>query len=813
MSAKRYGGLQYWLDRKFEQLAAWSVEHTGWVIGIFVALAAAGLYLASTVTQDNSLDAYFDPTDPAFMHYKAFQKEFNSDEVIYLVYEAEEGKDVFDLELMRKIESLTRAIETEVPFVRKANSLANIETIEAEGDDIVIRKLTDLPEYGPEELQRLREFTLVRPLYVGTLVSKDAKYGAIFVEMTRNSTDPIEKLRLDPNGGDGLDNLYPQAADNKLAEILARPEYQGLRTMRTGDVPWNTTYNYMIDRDLGVITLATLGLSAILCMLLFRTRLLGLLAPISVVILGIIMSLAVMGAMKYQVNLMFLALPTLICAIGIAQAVHMLMKWQNEYAECGSAKEAARRAMSKLGTPALLCALTTAAGILGMSTSHLKVMREYSIYASLGILLTFVVALLLMTSFAARSKGNKGGGRPKLAHPKWLERLVFGALDLVVRNPRRAILCWVVATVLAVVAATQMKVDFNFMEEFNPKVKWRQDTAAIEKIMGGVLSVAYVFDTGRPDGIQDPELIRGIESLQNFAEQQDVVADTTSIVDYLKELNQAFHGGDPAYRVIPQERDALAQLMLVYELSGGKEMNDIRNIDRSKTVLELRVKVIGAAGVRDLVRKLDAHLAANPIPGANVELSGIGLLWIKIVDYIASSQIKGVVGSFFFILAVIVVSFGSLRIGLWAMVPNVLPFVFLFGFMGLIGWHLDYFKMMLASVIIGLAIDDTIYFLARMRVVFAEVGDYRRALQKTMHEVGIPIAATTFALMAAFASYLLSDLDILKQFGILLSGAVFVAWIIELLFTPAMLMLVKPFGPEFDPQTKAAELKPVAQPA
>ena len=254
--------------------------------------------------------------------------------------------------------------------------------------------------------------------------------------------------------------------------------------------------------------------------------------------------------------------------------------------------------------------------------------------------------------------------------------------------------------------------------------------------------------------------------------------------------------------------------MLLYELSGGKEMNDIRNIDRSKTVLEMRVKLVGAVGIRDLVQKLDAHLAANPIPGARVELSGIGLLWIKIADYIAESQLNGVAASFLLILGVIAVSFGSLRLGLWVMVPNVMPFIFMFGFMGAVGWHLDYFKMMLASVVMGIAVDDTIHYTTRLRVVFSELGNYREALRKTMHEVGIPITATTFALVAAFSSYLISDLDVLRDFGILLGGAVLMAWVIDMMFLPTMMIIFKPFGPEFTHDQKPVPHgAAVAQPA
>jgi predicted RND superfamily exporter protein len=815
MSEHNYGGLQHWLDRKFEKFAKWAVAHTGWILLAFVALTGFALYEASKVTLDTSLDAYFDPDDAAFQHYKAYQKEFNSDEVIYLVYKAKNQKDgVFNLDQMKQIDSLTRAIEKEVPFIRKVTSLANVETIEAQGDDLVIHRLSDMPSYGDGDVQHLRSFTMSRPLYVGSLVSKDAQHGAILAEMTLNSTDPIDKLRYDPKGGDGLDNVYPQASNDKLMEILKRPEYQGLDVMLTGDVPWNSTYNRILDSDTTNITLATLGLVAVLCMFLFRSRLLGLLGPLLVVILGIIMTLGVMGLMGYKTSLLFLMLPTLICAIAVAQSVHMLMNWQQEYRRLGSPREAARATLEKIATPALLCALTTAAGLIGMATSQLKVMREFGIYSSIGVILAFVVALMLLTCFAARAKPRpekvKAAGA---AHPRWLERIVFGCLETALKHPKRVLAVSIATTTLACVGIHFLTVDFNFAEELKPSVKWRADTDKIEKIMGGVLSVVYVFDTGKTDGIQDPEVIRGIESLQDFAKQQGIVANTTSIVDYLKELNQGFHGGDIAYHVIPKERDALAQLLLVYELSGGREMNDVRNIDRSKTVLELRVKLVSASKVRELIDKLDEHVAVNPIPGAKVELSGIGLLWVKIADYIASSQISGASSSFLLILAFIAISFGSLRLGLWAMIPNVLPFVFVLGFMGAMGWHLDYFRMMLASVTMGISVDDTIHFLARLRVVFSEKGNYKEALRETMHEVGIPLTITSFALIVAFSSYLISDAAILSSFGVLLCLSVFVGWIVELLLTPTLMVLFKPYGPEFTPEAKSVTPDVVAQPA
>ena len=144
---------------------------------------------------------------------------------------------VFDYEVMRTIVRLTEALEDEVPFVYEVTSLASAERIDGVDDGIEIRALRDDFPSSQEELLTLRERYLGEPLFVGGIVSEDGRYGAIIIEMDRSSTDPLDEIRLDPEGGDGLENLYPQVTDHAIKDILARPEFAGLRVHHSGDVP------------------------------------------------------------------------------------------------------------------------------------------------------------------------------------------------------------------------------------------------------------------------------------------------------------------------------------------------------------------------------------------------------------------------------------------------------------------------------------------------------------------------------------------------------------------------------------------------
>ena len=165
---------------------------------------------------------------------------------------------------------------------------------------------------------------------------------------------------------------------------------------------------------------------------------------------------------------------------------------------------------------------------------------------------------------------------------------------------------------------------------------------------------------------------------------------------------------------------------------------------------------------------------------------------------------RGYTVVFVLIGIVMMLAFGSVRVGLLGMVPNLMPIVLTLGLMGWLDWKLDYFRLLLATIAIGIAVDDTIHMLARLRTAFAETGRYREAVTVAIRSVGPALLATTAILTVAFLSYLLSSMAILASFGVLLAFTMVTALIADLVLLPALVLVLKPFGPESGNQTAAA---------
>lgn len=794
------------IDRFFGRVGLWMYGHRLLVFAVVLALLAAAIFFASRIRTDNSFDAFFDASDPSYAAYLRYQEDFGSDEIAYILYRVPgSANGPFDLAAMRKIERLTRALEDEVPFLREVTSLSNVEFMQAEGDFL---EITELGEDMPEDQQELSLHGTAmkrKPIYTDALISRDGSHGAIILEMTATSSDPLDQIRLDPAAGDGLENLYPQASRDRIVEILDRPEYRGIEFWWSGDVPLNAAYNQTVSDESALLTLLSIALVAVIAMICFRGQLLGLAGPLSVVIVALVLTVGFMGLVGYKLGVLFLIAPTLLTAIGVAQSIHLISEFNRLRARGELRRDAISQTLENVALPCLLAAVTTATGFLVMSGSKLRALAEMAIYLGVGVMLTFVASITVMICIMSIGK-NAGAPAPaRREQAPGLQRLLT-ALVAFNSSYRRGILA-VSATLFAIAAAgaSTLQVSFNFLEDFKPYTQFRQHTDYVQDVMGGMLNVVFIYEAQEPEAVKSAAVLAHLESLQARAEGSPLVRKAYSIVDIIKDINQSFHGDDPAYHRLPEDDELIAQYLLLYEISGGDELQDYVSGDYQRATLELRVDMVDSAIIAGLIEELQDYLRANPPPGAQVEITGIGLLWLKMGEYIAQSQIEGYLLAFIIIAAILCLAFRSFRVGMLTMIPNLFPIALILGAAGAMGMHLDYFRLLLATVAIGIAVDDTVHMTSRIRKEFRRCGNYEEAVSIGLLSVGRPVIITSVILSLSFLVYLASDMEVLASFGILLSMTIITALLADLFLLPALVLTFRPFGEEREPALRHPE--------
>lgn len=793
-----------WLNNLFAAIAVWSYRHRWWVLLMSCLILAMSGYYASSARMDNSFDAFFDESDPAYSAYNTYRENFGSDEIIYLMYDASGyPQGVFNKTLIEKIDRLGTEIDTRVPFVKRVRSLTNAELMVADGDDLIIKKINDSLPADQDTLNEFAEAFSRKPLYVNSLFDEARQRGVMIVEMSLSSTDTIDTIRLDPEKGDALENLYPQVSTAALNQILQEPDYAGMAFHVSGDVPLNTAYNRIIDYESKLLGGVSLTIIAVLLLVFFRGRLVGVLGPISVVALSIMMTVAFMSAMDWPMDMMFGLVPSLLISIGVADAVHVVSEYVRQFRQHHDREQALRETLFRVGTPCLLTTITTAIGFLCMSIAPIKSISHLAIYVALGVVAAFFLSITLLTFFLSFAR------KPKPVQKLKRQRDYMGSLlvwcgQIALNRPGLCMSVFLLLVLAAAVGLKELKVDSNFLSDFSKDIKVRADTEIIDNTMGGMNSYVYLFDTGEEGGLKSPQALRELERVQDkVLEYSPFVRKATSIVDLIKDINQSFHNDDPAYYRIPDNRELISQYLLVYELSGGEELYANVTRDFSRAAMQIRTQLTDSSKLAEFEAEIQQYLMANPLQYSEKSITGMGALYLTLMNYISSSQIQGLTLALVVITILFSVLFGSLKMGLISMIPNVAPILIVGGLMGWVGTYLDYSKLLIAPVAVGIAVDDTIHMMTRIKLEFARWGNYRKAYQEAIQEVGRALVITSVTLICGWSAMLISTMEFTFWFSVLLSCTILLALLADLFIMPILIIWFKPFGPETVKDTEA----------
>ncbi|MDI6795807.1 MAG: MMPL family transporter [Desulfatibacillaceae bacterium] len=790
------------VSRFFEGVALRCYDNRLLVLGLCLAVLVIAVVFAAGVRFDNSFEAYFDREDPLYQNFLQFREDFGSDEIAYILYAApkyEHGP--FDISVMERIAELTRALEREVPFVDRALSPANAELIEGAPGELIIYKIEDELPLTQDELLEFRKKLLSKPLLVNALVSRDGSYGAIVLEMLLASIDPPEMLKVDPDKGYSLNNLYPQATFNKIEEILARPQYADLVFYHTADVALNANYNVIAQTEsakLGIIAFLIIGAALVV----FFGRPMGVIGPLAVVFLAILLVTGFVGLMGWNFDLMFTILPALMVAVGVADAVHFYSEFKVFHLQTGERRAALARAMYLVGLPCLFTSTTTMAGFASMSISPIKAISHFAVYSAVGVACAFLLTitfLVVLLSFGKSEPSKRDikqgvkkarGGKVFLGAARWIALIN-------VKRPWLLVGLWSAIFIFGLAGMTRLTVDSNFLNEFSQELPIRIVTEHTDNVMGGAGSFSYVFEAHEPGGIIEPEQLAFIDRFAGEVEKQDsVVMKVNSVTDLLKDINRSFHDEDDNWYILPDSRALAAQYILLYEMSGGDEIGTFLTPDQTRASMEVRCKLMETSYFKRAIEQLDVWLAQNPPPGMGISITGMGALWVQLLEYIVQSQIRGFALAFIVITIMMCVVFQSVRTGIIAMIPNLAPIVVVLGAMGWAGISLDYVKLLIACVAIGIAVDDCVHTVTRFRHEFDIYGTYQEALHGTLRDVGRALFITTAVLVMGFSVTVFSVMDSLVHFGLLVAGAITVALFADFFLLPALFVLTKPFGPE-----------------
>lgn len=744
-----------------ERIVELVLEYRKTVLCVLFAITALAVSQLPKGHFENALEVWFLEDDPALRDHRDLIENFASDELVVVGLEA---PDVFTPEVLTVVDRLTRELEVG-PHVEKVFSLTNIEAITGREDAIEIDDLVSFP-LDPAALPALREKALANELYVGNVVSAEGDFTAIVVRLPHIVGDFDYKVE----------------AVGAIREILSHyPEYD---LYLSGGPALDDQFYKLSTADSTRTT--TLMLVLLVLMLWFLLRsVAGVLLPMFSVVIATLWALAwivMSGATFTAVTMM---MPPVLLAVGVASSMHILVEYRKRFITGEEdVREVLHEVFRHLTFPLLLCAGTTAIGMGALTVSKVQGIREFGMFSALGVLGALVISLTLVPICLTYLPAP----RPFTARRQKQERRLAKMHELTMRYRVGVVIAFAALTVFGIAGSTLIRSESDFMEMFPANDPIKLATERFEERLSGTVTLDVVIDTGRPDGIKDPALLRRIEALEEFLMSDPTVGATQSIADYMKDIRRAFFANDQREYRLPETAEEAAQYLLLYEMDEPDgDLREYATFDYARTRVSARVDLESSNEAIRLVEVTEAWTKANFLPSEKVTVTGITRLYANMEEYIRDSMVRGFSIALCAIFVIMCLQLRSPVLGAFAMIPNVFPIVLTLGIMGVTGIRLDSMTTMVASISIGLAVDDTIHFISRVRSHLARNVPMVAALRDSTIEVGRALIFTSLSLSAGFATLMTADFVGTYYFGLLCLLTIVFALGADLILLPVVL--------------------------
>jgi hydrophobe/amphiphile efflux-3 (HAE3) family protein len=765
------------MQRFISAWAEWVVEKRWFVIFATLLFFASMFLPYSNLYFDNSNEMWFLPDDPALADYEELRELFGSSQYLMIGFDASDKDSVIDFQHLHAIHELTEFLEDH-EIVTKVASLSKYQYIHASDDtlrtDDIIEDMEFL-EDTDEKMQRIRTIMAGETLVHDFLITQDLKHTVVIartiykkgeidhhVKLVQDTLQFIKEKKYSEKGFKLHITGIPYISDNFL-------------TTSTSDS--QTTFPIMV-----LLVVILLGIS-------FRS-VSGVILPMVVILGSVITIVGVLGFLNWPFNMLNVNLPVLLMTVGIGDSVHILVDFFHHLENRLDAKAAAKKTVNLLFVPCLNTSVTTSIGFLAISSTSLLPLKQFGIVAAIGVFVAFIISVTTLPALLSFLPPMKNSEK-KIITTGLIARFTRRIAPFADKKSRIILLLSLLLTFVAVGYTSTIQIDANFVNYFKKDTRIRKDIEYFKDQYHGGMNLEFIIDSGQEDGIKEPAFLKRVLALQNYLEGLEKTGEANSMIDYLRKMNRVMHNDQTDYYRIPETRDLVAQLLFLYTSTGPEEdLSDLMSFDRRYLRLSVKVPNMKTSRMVQQVNEIRTHMKRE-FPDINARITGDVVLYNNMDHYIHEGLVSSFSIAFLTIILCFFVLFRSIKYGLLAIIPSLLPIVFAGGVMGWMEINLDFATMMVAAITFGIAVDDTIHVITRYIHVRQDGKGRKEAVQLAIEETGRALIFTSIILYFGFSILIMSQFVPNIYFGFFSGLIIILALVADLVLLPAVMLLRK----------------------
>lgn len=751
------------VDRNCRAIYAWPLAY----LAALLLLTGFLTYFYVTLPTETSVESLIIEDDADLVFYETFKDQFGEDEFLVVGFNA---PDIFSAQSLAYIQKQTDRLK-QLPEVDDVVSLSTVEDFVGSDYDFIVERLIRKMPTSAEEQEQLRLRAQDNTLVRDQLINSDSDATLLLIRPQEQENDPAFDERLVSK----VEKMF-SAAPAPFADFSWHI---------AGWLVTDVNLSRSMTRDMLIFMPLTFILLIILVSFALRNFWSVVVAMLSVSV-SLIWTLAFLNLVGGAMSPITSILPPLIMALAVSDSIHVFNVFLKMDRREKPISELMRQTLCVLALPCFLTSFTTAIGFASLAVSQVPPIRHFGLAAAGGMLAEFCVTMTLIPLAIWFLRHKKGLQTDSMEKKSYLSGPLQRFADILPHY--RTVLLWgsVALICLSLVAAMNIRVETNLLEYFKKDSSVRQASQFIDSRLGGVETLEVSLESSTEDYFIDPRGLQMVKRVENYLENQPIVSNVNSINDFFREMNKAFHSENPEWFRLPESRAMAAQYLLLYD---GDDLDFLMNERRNWTRISARITEHNssevAAYIDALQNFLDEITQGTPV---SARVTGKTLIANKLISFIVNSQVQSLALALALIFLVMLRIFRSFKLGLIALVPNVLPILLNFAVMGAFGVPLNSATAIIAAVAIGVAVDDTVHFIIRYQQQRVDGHNVEDAIKDAIQVKGSPIIMTSLIMTGGFGILLFGSFVPTIQFGVLSALIMIFAVISDLVVLPALLL-------------------------
>lgn len=754
-----------------KQLSNFITAYPRIVILALTVTVLLAIYPASNIRTDFNLEGFYPVDDPVLLDYSILEDEFGRDDNTILI--GFKTDSLFSESVLRDLHQITEEIK-KIDYLDNVFSLWSADQINSDGSNLTFDQYLEYQKLNEYDFQQLKQDMISDPFINGFLLNESGSATAIAIRIVDD------------------ENTYPNRNRiiDSLSEILNI--YQDKYTFHISGIPYfrNQYVNLLNEEIIWYISISSF-IIVLLLWYLYRT-IWGVLFPMLIVWGTLLLTVAIIQLTGGHLEILSSTIAPILLCVGVADAIHMISKYDDSR-ESGKDKQISiLEMMTTLGSATFLTSITTAIGFASLVSSTVVPMKMFGIYTAMGVLLAYIITIIFLPAALKISRKKRVVDEKSNKFYPAIHSTLIRMSVLNRKHYKKVLFFGFTITMIFLTGTGNLNVNGKIFDDIGEDSQLMKDSRFFSDNIAPQFPLEFIIDTGEPEGVMSVDLFERLvlleEHLLSYPEIYRVVGLHTLIGEVHKTMNQT---SDNIQSRIPDSDQAIAQYLLLLEISDSDEL--FRLVDFNYRTLRITSSTEDAGSNKiNAIRDGVEIFLSEHFPDENVITTGTTILSADLTEKIVYSLAWSIIIAVVAISLVMTLLFKNIRLIIIALIPNVLPLIIVAGIMGFFNIDIKPSTAIIFTIALGIAVDDSIHFLARFRIEYLSRGAVNPALAATTIRTGRAIIITSIILIAGFGTLVTSAFTSTAMMGLMVCTTIFAALVADLFVLPSLFYWLKP---------------------